>query len=177
MASNPRRIGKRRKNAERLSDAPTDGVGPPRGGPPAGRARNYNDDEDPRFVRQMCRLGATNAVLADWFGVTIQTIQNWASYFPRFAEAIKVGKGEFDDEIERALASRAMGYTYDAVKIFLPAGTTMPVVVPYREHVPPDVRACEIWLQNRRPDVWRRGPQEKLGITLSFTFTEDQMEY
>jgi hypothetical protein len=34
------------------------------------------------------------------------------------------------------------GYNYEAVKIFMPANREKPVVVPYIEHVPPDVTAC-----------------------------------
>ena len=29
-----------------------------------------------------------------------------------------------------------------------------PVIVPYREHVPPDPTACKFWLVNRRKDRW-----------------------
>jgi hypothetical protein len=36
---------------------------------------------------------------------------------------------------------RAVGYNYEAVKIFMPANREKPVIVPYIEHVPPDVTA------------------------------------
>ena len=51
--------------------------------------------------------------------------------------------------------NRAVGYSYDAVKIFLPAGTKTPVYAPYVEHVPPDVTAQIFWLKNRDPARWR----------------------
>ena len=38
-----------------------------------------------------------------------------------------------------SLYERANGYNYDAVKIFMPAGSKQPVVVHYVEHMPPDV--------------------------------------
>jgi hypothetical protein len=57
--------------------------------------------------------------------------------------------------VERSLYERANGYTYDAVKIFMPAGAKKPVYAPYREHVPPDVTACIFWLKNRDPAHWR----------------------
>jgi hypothetical protein len=34
--------------------------------------------------------------------------------------------------------NRAVGYSYDAVKIFMPAAAKKPVYAPYVEHVPPD---------------------------------------
>src|SRR4029077_12993032 len=60
--------------------------------------------------------------------------------------------------VERSLSLRANGYSYDAVKIFMPAGPKQPVVVHYTEHCPPDVGAAFIWLKNRDPDRWRDVP-------------------
>jgi hypothetical protein len=57
--------------------------------------------------------------------------------------------------VERSLYERANGYSYDAVKIFMPAGSKQPVVVHYVEHCPPDVAAAFIWLKNRDPERWR----------------------
>ena len=42
----------------------------------------------------------------------------------------------------RSLYERANGYNYEAVKIFMAAGSKQPVVVHYVEHMPPDVTAC-----------------------------------
>jgi hypothetical protein len=53
------------------------------------------------------------------------------------------------------LDERANGYSYDAVKIFMPAGSKQPVVVHYVEHMPPDVTAGIFWLGNRDPENWR----------------------
>ncbi len=64
-------------------------------------------------------------------------------------------KATADDLVDRRFYERAVGYTYDAVKVFMPAGATEPVYAPYREHVPSDVNAGRFWLQNRRPDRWR----------------------
>jgi hypothetical protein len=59
------------------------------------------------------------------------------------------------DRVERSLYERANGYNYDAVKVFMPAGSKQPVIVHYTEHCPPDVGAAFIWLKNRDPDRWR----------------------
>jgi hypothetical protein len=57
--------------------------------------------------------------------------------------------------VERSLYERANGYNYEAVRIFMPAGSEQPVVVHYVEHCPPDVGAAFIWLKNRDPERWR----------------------
>jgi hypothetical protein len=50
---------------------------------------------------------------------------------------------------------KAVGYSYDTVKIFLPAGPSKPTIVPYVEHVPPDTTAAIFWLKNRDSAHWR----------------------
>jgi hypothetical protein len=52
---------------------------------------------------------------------------------------------------ERSLYHRAIGYNYEAVKIFMPTDREKPVYAPYVERVPPDVTACIFWLKNRDP--------------------------
>ena len=69
--------------------------------------------------------------------------------------ALKLGKKEADEQMERSLYQRGRGYSYDAVKLFMPAGAKKPVIVPYVEHVPPDVTAGIFWLKNRDPAHWR----------------------
>jgi hypothetical protein len=59
------------------------------------------------------------------------------------------------NRVERSLYQRGLGYNYEAVKIFMPAGSKQPVVVHYTEHVPADVGAAFIWLKNRDPERWR----------------------
>jgi hypothetical protein len=100
-------------------------------------------------------LGAIDADLADAFQVRISTIRLWMNIYPEFSEAIRVGKDAANQRVERSLYRRGIGYNYDAVKIFMPAGSKQPVVVHYQEHVPADVGAAFIWLKNRDPDRWR----------------------
>jgi hypothetical protein len=165
---------------------------PPRTGRPPGASSIYDDDEFPRAARQLCRLGATDADLADWFAVDINTIKNWSCFFARFGAALRVGKGEADDRVERSLWMRAVGYTHDAVKIFLIDETTAtirdgavveqvtvkkPLVVPYREHVPPEVTACRLWLINRKPEDWRDTQERKFTGSVSVTVSREEAQY
>src|SRR5690606_5859616 len=72
-----------------------------------------------------------------------------------FCQALKEAKAEADRRVEASLYHRAVGYSFDAVKIFMPAGARAPVHAPYREHVPPDTTAAIFWLKNRQPEGWR----------------------
>jgi hypothetical protein len=126
---------------------------------PKSRGRGRPSAYRPDFAGQaekLCHLGATDVDLADFFGVAISTISAWKVHHREFSEALKADKAIADARVERSLFSRALGYTFDAVKIFPPrVRGRKPLIVPYREHVPPDTTACIFWLKNRRPDLWR----------------------
>jgi hypothetical protein len=124
----------------------------PKDKPGRGRPTKYT----PAFARvavEMCKLGATDADLAEAFGVSTRTIWRWRSTDRDFCQALKVGKGPTDDRVERSLYQRAVGYSYNAVKVMQNNGE--PVYAEYVEHVPPDPGAAKLWLTNRRPEEWR----------------------
>jgi hypothetical protein len=140
---------------------------------PAGRPSVYK----PEFAdqaRELCERGAIDIELAAHFEVSITTIRNWKVRYPEFLVALKTGKEIIDDRVERSLCDRALGYSFDAIKI-LSNGSK----VPYVEHVPPDTTACIFWLKNRRPDLWRdKHDHEHSGkdgrpIAVSWMLTEE----
>lgn len=117
-----------------------------------GRPSKYRDS----FAKQaekLCALGATDEDLADFFEVGIRTIANWKSQHEDFLHALKGGKVQADDRVERSLYQRAVGYSFDSEKVFNNRGEI--VRAKTREHVPPDVTAQIFWLKNRRKDDWR----------------------
>ena len=120
----------------------------------AGRPTSYQ----PEYAGQafkLCLLGATDAQLADFFGVVEQTINNWKLAQPEFLESLRDGKAIADATVAQSLFRRAVGYEHDAVKIVADAKTGANVAVPYVERYPPDTTACIFWLKNRRRDLWR----------------------
>jgi hypothetical protein len=119
---------------------------------PAGRPTDYR----PEYAEQaekLCLLGATDMQLADFFGVSEQTINAWKHSFPKFLESLKDGKEKFDNAVVRTLYRKAIGYEYDSEKIVVVDGQV--VRVPVRELVPPSDTAMIFWLKNRRPKEWR----------------------
>lgn len=121
--------------------------------PKPGRPTSYRA-EYAEQAEKLCKLGATDAEMADFFGVAESTIYAWKLAEPEFSEAIKKGKLLADANVADRLYQRAMGYSHDAVKIAAsPSGEH--VAVPFTEHYPPDTTAAIFWLKNRRPDQWR----------------------
>jgi hypothetical protein len=117
-----------------------------------GRPSKYK----PEFADQaakLCRLGATDAQLADFFEVAVSTINLWKVQHPKFSESIKVPKAEADERVEQSLYRRAMGYEHDEDDIRVVGGEIK--VTATRKHYPPDTTAAIFWLKNRRPDEWR----------------------
>lgn len=110
----------------------------------------------PQYAEQaekLCKLGATDIEIADFFAVTDRTIYRWQAEYPEFCQALKVGKETADDRVERSLYHRASGYTFDSEKVFQFQGAI--VRAKTREHVPPDTTAAIFWLKNRRREDWR----------------------
>lgn len=164
--SSPTGIGEDAASAQGATEIPEDegllSVDPETGKRRMGRPTLYK----PEFVKQaekLAKLGATEQEMADFFEVTRVTFWRWKLEYEDFCSATRAGKDHADARVEASLYHRAVGYTHDAVKIFQHQGTA--VVVPYREHVPPDPQAAFNWLKNRRPDVWRDRHEVKHDVT------------
>jgi hypothetical protein len=124
-----------------------------------GRPTDYNDDYCEQ-VEKLCKLGATDNEIADFFEVVESTINLWKLEHPEFSESIKRGKILADANVADRLYQRATGYSHDAVKIFPDGGkdekgNKEPLIVPYKEHYPPDTAAAIFWLKNRQRKKWR----------------------
>lgn len=109
--------------------------------------------EYPEQAKKLCLLGATDKEIADFFGVAESTLYVWKNTYPEFSEALKAGKDEADERVERSLYHKALGYSFDSEKVFMYQGAI--VRTPFREHIPPSDTACIFWLKNRRADRWR----------------------
>lgn len=118
------------------------------------RPTAYREEYDEQAFKLCLLLGATDAELADFFGVSETTVNNWKKAHPSFLESLKAGKDQADSGVAGRLYRRAMGYEHEAVKIAVdPKGDH--TVVPYTKHYPPDTTACIFWLKNRQPARWR----------------------
>jgi len=120
---------------------------------PLGRPTIYNGEETDKQAEKLCRLGATDADLADFFEVKEQTINNWKLANPSFFESVKRTKQELDDTVVRSLFHRARGYSHREDKIFCQNGET--TTVETVKHYPPETAACIFWLKNRQKADWR----------------------
>lgn len=114
-------------------------------------------DFDPIFIAQVKKLaqtGATEMEIADFFGVTVRTVQRWKFDYPKFCRAAKIGRELPDERVKQSLFQRACGFEHNSVKVaFDKEGK--PLYAPYREYIPPDTGAAIFWLKNRLPAEFR----------------------
>lgn len=115
---------------------------------------------------KLCKLGATDAQLADFFEVSVSTINLWKVQHKEFSESVKVPKAEADEKVEQSLYRRAMGYEHDEVDIKVVAGAL--IQTPIRRYYPPDSTAMIFWLKNRKPGEWRDKQDVELSGTLNW---------
>lgn len=108
------------------------------------------------FIAQAHKLamtGATDVQVADSFGVSETTLNNWKRKFPAFLLALKKGKDDADDQVVASLFHRATGYSHPDVHISNHQGVI--TVTPITKYYPPDTTAAIFWLKNRKPKEWR----------------------
>ena len=113
---------------------------------------------EPEFCEKahgLAAQGATDLEIADALEVHVSTLYRWKAEHPEFRECLRLGEDAASERVSASLYHRAVGYSHPAVKIFMPAGKDDPVVVPYREHYPPDTAAASFWLKNRKAAEWR----------------------
>lgn len=124
-----------------------------------GRPTAYKP-EYAEMVKQWCIDGATDPEIADLLKVDVRTIYRWKLQHPLFCQAIQAGKDFADDRVERAFYQRAVGYSFEAEKVFCFQGAI--VRAKTTEQIHPDPSAAMKWLASRRKDRWAETTRTEL---------------
>lgn len=119
----------------------------------AGRKSSFKQ-EYIQLAENYALLGATDDEMADFFGVSKQTLNKWKKDYPEFLDSLKKGKAVADANVASKLYNRAIGYDAKAMKFATNEGKITDKVE-YIEHYPPDTTAAIFWLKNRQPGKWR----------------------
>ena len=119
------------------------------------------EDDNLMLIEAWARDGYTKQEVADRIGIHISTLQAWEKQYPEIKEALRKGRDVIDYKVENALLKRALGYTTKEIKVVIGKqnknGQIFQITKETIEkEVAPDVTACAIWLNNRRPDKWKR---------------------
>lgn len=117
-----------------------------------GRPSAYDKSFDEQALK-LCKLGATDKELADFFDVSEPTLNAWKRTHPKFLSSLKSGKAQADAEVAAKLFHRATGYEHPEVHVSNYQGEV--TLTPLTKHYPPDSTAAIFWLKNRQPQKWR----------------------
>lgn len=118
----------------------------------AGRRSKFSDSLQGQMVA-LYKEGKTDREVAKAVGISVRTLHNWKASNSAFLHSIKESKAVADEQVEAALFSRAIGYSYMVEKTFKSEGKI--TRAEFSKHCPPDLKAIIFWLRNRRPDLWR----------------------
>lgn len=137
--------------------------------PGPGRDSMYRPEFNDQ-ARKLCLLGAVDSELADFFGVSETTINNWKLQFPAFLESIREGKVSADAEVADSLYRRATGENIIIEKLVKKGDDYEKISL--KQFVPGEVQAQRLWLLNRRKGNWRDKVETEHSGTVTYTRVE-----
>lgn len=124
---------------------------------------------------KLCLLGLDDEDLANFFSVSLNTINYWKKHYLSFYMAIANGREIADGKVANALFKKATGYSYKAIKFATHQGVITDKCE-YTEYVPPDTSAAIFWLKNRQGARWREKAEAQVpdkDFSLSVTVVEE----
>lgn len=103
----------------------------------------------------------TLADIARKIGISYKVFCEWRKKYPAINEAIEEGKETVDYQVENALLKTALGgYKVKEVKTIISPpdknGNRKIRVEELVKEMPPNTTAIMCWLNNRKPDNWKR---------------------
>lgn len=121
----------------------------------------WTTPENLTLITGWCREGYTNKMIADRMGITANTFYRWLNDSKELRDAVKQGKEVADYMVENALFKAALGFEYTETKTHITGkpdknGNRNVKVEKTVKYFPPNVTAIAIWLNNRKPDQWKR---------------------
>lgn len=111
-----------------------------------GRPTKYKEEYNLQAMK-LCLLGATDEKLANFFEISVTTLNTWKVEYPNFLLSIREGKEEADANVANALYNRAIGFSHPHDHISNHQGEI--TITPTTKHYPADTGAAFIWLKNR----------------------------
>ena len=142
-----------------------------------GRKSEYQKEYADQALK-LCLLGAIDKELAEFFSVSVQTLNKWKKDYPEFLESLKKGKNIADANVASRLYNRAIGYNCKATK-FATSNGKITDSKEFIEHYPPDTTAAIFWLKNRQPEKWRDKKEVDANVNLGDeleSLTDEQLQ-
>lgn len=126
-------------------------------------------DDGLMLLECWARDGFNYSEIARRMGVTPQLLARWKKNFPEMQEALSTGREVVDYKVENALLKSALGFTSKEVTVTIGKrminGEWVNITkeTKTKENIP-NVTACLAWLNNRRPDLWKKNRDNVVDI-------------
>lgn len=139
------------------------------------------------MIQCMVRDGMTMDAISKTIGINPQTFCVWRQKYKELREACRRGKQLVDYQVENALLRAALGYKTETVKMLISKNASKDGSHSVREErtvteVGPNVTACLAWLNNRKPEQWKKNRDNSIleyddkasGITINIVKGQEQ---
>jgi hypothetical protein len=94
--------------------------------------------------------GRTSKEIAENLGTSLEYVIDWID--TDLSDHLDLLARIRDEEVERSLFMRAIGYSHPEEKVFCHQGEIIKETV--MKHYPPDTAAVQFWLKNKQPEKW-----------------------
>lgn len=114
------------------------------------------------LLKCWCRDGMKLGDIANNMNISPSLLSQYRKKYPEIDEALKTGKEIVDYRVENALLKSALGFKTKEITVTIGRkkgsdGEWYDILKETKEKVyAPNVTACLAWLNNRKPDAWRR---------------------
>lgn len=106
------------------------------------------------LTKKLSLLGLDDQRIWETLDISKATFYLWKSVTPKFLDAVGYGRALAAANVANKLYARTQGMRVTEERVVVVSGVAE--VVKIRKIIPPDVRAQEIWLSRREPEIWRK---------------------
>ncbi len=136
----------------------------------------------------MALYGMVEREMCAVLGVGENTWYKWKRDHTHLHENLEKGKLPADLKVTNALFKRAIGYEYKDLhwssqkkETYGENGQiihaeTKPVAIPYKRHMPPDMKAIQMWLSNRSKGRWTTVTHHKVEHSGEIRHRQEQID-
>lgn len=126
-------------------------------------------DDGLTLLQCWSRDGCNHSEIANKMGVTPQLLSRWKFENPEIKEAMRAGKEIVDYKVENALLKSALGFELKEITVTIGRrqinGQWVDITKETKtKEVAPNVTACLAWLNNRKPDMWKKNRDNVVDI-------------
>lgn len=126
-------------------------------------------DDGLLLLQSWARDGIRYMDIAEKMNVRPQQLSKWKSRYPEIRKALESGREIVDYKVENALLKSALGFTTKEITVTIGRrqinGEWVNITKETKtKEVIPNVTACLAWLNNRRPDKWKKNRDNVVDI-------------